>query len=379
MKILHVVPSFGLGGMEKVVCSVINALPNFVEQEVLVLSQNTEASIWMHHPGVRLMKMDKPEGRFDYFIRLFEVLKHSKPSVLMTYNWGATDAIWLGRLVGIPNVLHSEHGFNAEESASTSWKRNVIRFLVYRLTRLNIVVSKNLVRMMVRSFRLSQSKVVFIPNGIKADTLVADFQERMKVRQSLQIDAHDILIGFSGRLDPVKNLNFLLEVFHECAKLEPRFRLILVGDGPERFGIEERCRLWNLGNKVKILGQKTSVLPYLRALDVFMLTSSREQMPMSMLEAMSVGVPVVASSVGEIPCILQHQNAGIYCDLSDGVRPFVEGLLVLANDSVREEMGKNARTLVVEKFQERGMVEKYLSLLSRVLEKDLFVNQEIGV
>ena len=242
MRILHVVPSFGLGGMEKIICAVINHATASHQHSILALDGCTSARNWISNPRVESIPFRKSSLRRSFFLSLFTILHHARPELLMTYNWGATDAIWLGRLAGISKIVHHEHGFNAEEGVSTTAARDMIRFIVYRLTSKIIVVSHELEGMLERRFRISKSRVVRIPNGVDVSRYSPNRDERLQVRRSLGYRDSDLVLGFSGRLDPVKNLDLLLDIFEGCIpRLQP-FRLLIVGDGPEKQRLEARCR-----------------------------------------------------------------------------------------------------------------------------------------
>ena len=367
VKILHVVPSFGLGGMEKVLCSVMNSLPPEREQEVLSLDGERGASKWIRRRNIRLVDFHRPRGNVRFLKALFRFLRQSKPALLMTYNWGATDAIWLGRLAGIKTIIHNEHGFNVDEAMSTQWKRNAVRFIVYRLVTKIIVVSVDLGTMMQNQFKLKARKVLFIPNGVDTDYYSPNDDERERVRRELGLKESDLVVGFSGRLDPVKNFPFLMEVFERCVRADPSFKLVLIGDGPERNFIERFCSENHLRDRVVFVGQRETVLPYLRALDVFLLTSFREQMPMGMLETMSVGVPVVASAVGEIPSILKGSKAGFVFECRADPPVFAQSLLKMKNAEIRNRMGEAARGIVLNRFQEKIMIQKYTEVFEAIV------------
>src|SRR5262245_15372040 len=108
MRILHVVPSFGLGGMERIICTIVNNTFDCYEHEVLALDNCTEASNWIKNRGVRFVDFEKSNKRGEFFRNLYAVLQKTKPEILMTYNWGASDAIWLGRIAGIRRIIHNE-------------------------------------------------------------------------------------------------------------------------------------------------------------------------------------------------------------------------------------------------------------------------------
>ena len=277
--------------MEKIICAVINRAAASDEHSILALDGCTSALSWVSNPRVKSIPFEKNSSRYSFFLSLFRILHQIRPELLMTYNWGATDAIWSGRLAGISKIVHHEHGFNAEEGLSTTAVRDVIRFIVYRLTSKIIVVSHELEVMLEKHFRISKSRVIRIPNGIDVSYYSPNPVERLQVRRSLGFQESDFVLGFSGRLDPVKNLDLLLDIFDGCKPGLTSFRLLIVGDGPERWRLEARCRASGLDSYVKFLGQQSEVLPYLRAMDTFLLTSIREQMPLTVLEAMAVGVP----------------------------------------------------------------------------------------
>jgi len=359
MKILHVVPSFGLGGMEKIICSIINGGSEIYEHIIVPLDGCSRAAKWITNHRVEVFGFQKQRSRSLFFSSLYSILCQIRPDILMTYNWGATDAIWLGRLAGIINIIHNEHGFNIDEGNATAKRRDVIRFIVYRLVSEIVVVSHDLELLLRNRFRLAESRVTRIPNGIDTAFYSPNEEERQKIRRSLGYQQSDVVIGFCGRLDPVKNLDMLLDVFQSSMPYNSPFRLLVVGDGPDRLRLEARCRMAGFRSFVKFIGQQTEVLPYLRAMDVFALTSVSEQMPLTVLEAMGVGLPVVATRVGELPFIIEDGNDGFIRDPNSPIETFVQPFRWLLSSSKRKQMGDAARKKVMQHFQVKTMVQHY--------------------
>jgi L-malate glycosyltransferase len=363
MRILHVVPSFGLGGMEKIVCAVINNASNNQQHAIISLDGCASALSWITNTGVQVIEFQKANSRRSFFFSLYNALRYIQPGLLMTYNWGATDAIWLGRLAGISNIVHHEHGFSVDEGVSTALHRDFIRSIVYRLVSKIIVVSHELEEILRNRFRLSESLVTRIPNGIDTSFYSPNEDERQQIRKSLGYQGSDLVLGFSGRLDPVKNLDLFLEIFRCSNPRDYPFRLLIVGDGPDRTRLEARCQAAGVDPFVRFVGQQTQVLPYLRAMDVFLLTSLREQMPLTVLEAMGVGVPVIATRVGELPYMLNDGTDGFIRDLTAPVEQFVQPLRSLLCSARRRRMGDAARKKVVERYQLKTMVQQYTDLI----------------
>src|ERR1041384_3016979 len=159
MKILHAVPSFGLGGMEKVICSIINATADKYDHELLSLDNTREAIKWTKVQNVKLIDFYKSSIRYIFFKSLYKIIKARKPHVLMTYNWGSTDAIWLGRLAGVTKIIHKYHEFNIDEAITLSAKRSLVRFFVYPMASKTIVVSNELLSIMKDKFYLNPTKL----------------------------------------------------------------------------------------------------------------------------------------------------------------------------------------------------------------------------
>ena len=366
MRILHVVPSFGLGGMEKIICAIINNTVDCYTHDILALDQQTDAQRWLKEKPIPVIDFKKPNSQRAFFSDLYHFLRKTMPDLLMTYNWGATDAVWLGRAAGIRRVIHSEHGFNVDEVNATNWKRDAARSLVYRLASKVVVVSRELQTLLGRRYLLKATQVKRIPNGIDVSYYSADLTDRNQTRKRLGFSEPDVVIGFSGRLDPVKNLDRLLNIFASCFRQESHFRLLIVGDGPERKRLENLSREKSVQGYVVFTGQQEEVVSYVRAMDVFLQTSLREQMPMSVLEAMAVGVPVVATEVGEIPYLIDHGIDGFILEVDAPIEAYVRTLFALLSRPERARVGEAGRRKIVDHFEEKRMVQQYKTVIQAI-------------
>jgi glycosyltransferase involved in cell wall biosynthesis len=243
----------------------------------------------------------------------------------------------------------------------------MIRLPVYRLASKVLVVSHELQTLLQRQYRLTADRVIRIPNGIDTSYYAPDLEERRRVRERLGFTDADMVVGFSGRLDPVKNFDLLLQIFSLCVHEHPNIRLLLVGDGPERPRLEAWCQTHGIQRSVVFTGQQENVLPSLRAMDVFLLTSLREQMPMTILEAMAVGVPVIATNVGEIPHMIDDGIDGFVHHLDTPIKVFGQSLSFLLSPTCRKRMGTSARQKIMASFQQETMVQRYQALIEGLL------------
>ena len=121
---------------------------------------------------------------------------------------------------------------------------------------------------------------------------------RAEKRRELGFCTDDVLIGFTGRLVPIKGLDTLLEAFRLMLVRDERVRLLLVGDGPLRGRLEELCHNIGIAQKVHFLGQREDIYDIINMLDMLVLPSRHEGISMTLLECLYLGIPVIATAVG---------------------------------------------------------------------------------
>jgi len=228
-----------------------------------------------------------------------------------------------------------------------------------------IVVSQSIERIIIDKLLLNKNHVELISNGIDTEIFNISNDDRRKHRDIFGYNAENFIIGFSGRLDPVKNFDFMLDVFQECINNDTNCRMMIIGDGQEKEKIARLCIEKHIEKYVRLVGKQENVIPYLGMLDAFLLTSVTEQMPMTILEAMALTRPVVASKVGDIPRIITHGQDGMIFDLSERPAVFAKALLTLRDPATRQAMGAAARQKVLAEFQEEAMVGTYRQAIER--------------
>lgn len=178
-------------------------------------------------------------------------------------------------------------------------------------------------------------------------------------------EAEPVLIHASN-FRPVKRIGDVVSVFSEVNRQRP-CRLIMIGDGPERSPTERRVRELGLEERVAFLGKQESFVELLAAADVFLLPSEQESFGLAALEALSCGVPVVASDVGGIPELVDSGETGYLAPVGE-VAAMADRVLALVGDAARwRAFSARARQRVLERFQLGPAVERYEALYRRVL------------
>jgi len=215
------------------------------------------------------------------------------------------------------------------------------------------------------SLGLRRERVTVIPNGI--DVHAFDPGSRAG-GEAAQADAKQVL-GIVARLDLQKGFDYLLRAVASLRGVFPALRLLIVGEGPDRTAIEEMVRRYDLGEVVTLAGQQTDMPAVYAGIDIFVLPSLNEGLPMTLLEAMAAGKPVVASRVGAISTVIKDQETGLLIAAADEAALTQALRRLLADPELRLRLGRNARAHVEQNFTTAAMVQKYRTVYEEVLRR----------
>jgi glycosyltransferase involved in cell wall biosynthesis len=213
------------------------------------------------------------------------------------------------------------------------------------------------------------AKIVRIPNGIDLDDHVVAYDPR-QVRVELGCSGESPIVTFVGRLVPAKGLDWLLEVWRAVHERRPHARLQVVGEGPERPGLEARARALGIAEAVTFVGRQSDVYRFLAVTDVFVLPSREEGTSNALLEAMSQAIPVVVADdrLGGNRGVVEHLDSG-YLIRYGATGEFAEALTRLLDDpEERRRMGRRARAHIAEHFSIAAVADSYCRLYAELLE-----------
>jgi glycosyltransferase involved in cell wall biosynthesis len=175
-----------------------------------------------------------------------------------------------------------------------------------------------------------------------------------------------LVLGYAGRLAPIKGLKYLIEAVAEIRETAPQIRLEIAGDGPERQILEEQCRLLRLSDTINFLGWQPDIRPFLARCDVLIQPSLSEGSSLALLEAMAASVPVIATAVGGTPELITNGVSGLLTPPKD-VAALAKAILELASDvSLRRRMGAAGRTRAQQSFSVPRMVAEIGQIYARL-------------
>ncbi|MEL7488219.1 MAG: glycosyltransferase, partial [Pseudomonadota bacterium] len=305
IKTVHVFPSFARGGQQARLASIINAGADDFRHLVLALDGDIS--------GRTLIKASceaeiipfatEKSGFFSRraVVALSGLLNEHRADLLCTYNWGAIEAV-IANAVSIRTPhIHYEDGFGADEDLDRQKRKRVFARRLLLRKSLTVVPSTGLARLARRRWRLPDHAVRLIPNGVDTDR----FEERDGGADAM-FESGRVVIGSLGALRPEKNYARLIRAFQRSDFGKINARLDLYGDGPERPRLEGMAA--ESAGAVALCGETGDAAIVLRGFDIFALSSDTEQMPISVLEAMAIGLPVVAPDLGDIAAMVSDLN-----------------------------------------------------------------------
>jgi glycosyltransferase involved in cell wall biosynthesis len=213
------------------------------------------------------------------------------------------------------------------------------------------------------AFGVPTEKIKTIANGIDVTAF-----ERAQPLPLLK-DEGSIVVGVVARLDLQKGFEYLLRAARELCKMFPGLKIVIAGEGPDRSAIEEMIEQYGLQSSVVLAGQQSNMPAVYAAMDIFVLPSLNEGLPMTVLEAMAASKPVIATRVGAIPSVIRDGENGLLVVPKDteGLRNAVASLL---NDPARRRrLGDQAHAWVSQNYTSEAMALKYREMYEEVLGK----------
>jgi len=260
-------------------------------------------------------------------------------------------AALLARRCHVPFHVCSRHGAPEPFAGWRRYKQGLIqvldRLVALHFTDCVVSVSEELRKRLTRY--LPANKVVTIYNGIDVEKVFSSFSIS-EAKQRLGIPVECWVIGTAGRLDTVKRLDIFLAVAQQIVASHPNTRFVIAGEGKEESSLWGLAHTLGVQDRVLFLGHRSDIYDVLRAMDILVLCSDHEGLPMALLETLYLGVPVVARPVGGIREVIQDDVNGVLVDSANPSVLAKECLRILTDEDRRKQIAKAGNLLIVEKF-----------------------------
>jgi glycosyltransferase involved in cell wall biosynthesis len=348
-RVLHVFSTFALAGPQMRFVRLQATLGEDFEHIVAAMDNNFGAMERLkNEKNVKPLPIQIKSGRLLAGVpEMRRTLKAVKPDVLVTYNFGAFEWTFANFLLGVPHI-HVEEGFGSAETSKRLFRRNMLRKIGFSIgnTRL-LTVSSIIGKIAQEEWGLSVTRTRYIPNGVVVN------DESSLTRRS---PSESIVIGTVAGVRKEKRIDRFVETI---ALLGPKYSGIVVGGGDQLEAVKNLANQLGVKDRIEFTGHLDDPRSYYPQFDIFMLTSDTEQMPMAVLEAMSFGVPVVATDVGDVRIMVA--DSGYVVEKS--ARALAASVEKLADPTNRITKSKLAYARVAKEYSEANMTAAWRTLL----------------
>jgi len=363
--ILYVITKLELGGAQKQLLELIRGLDKsrfnvflFTAQEGILMSNALSINELHIKKSSWLERNLNPIKDFFSLMEIFSFIKRNKIDIVHTHSSkaGILGRI-AGRLAGTKTVMHTVHGWPFHQYQPFLsrmiflWLEKIAAVCSDKL----IVVSRSDLQIGLKYICNDQNKYALMNYGVELD--LGPEQTHKAVKEELQIKEGDLIVGNISCFKPQKAPLDFLKLAAIVKKSFPRIKFVLVGDGVLRKKIERAILRANLQDNLILTGWRRDITAILSSIDVFVLTSLWEGMPVSALEAMRCAKPIVATDTGGIREIVVDGYNGFLVKPKDMQSMSRQLITLLKNKTLREKMGCLSREQISSKFSPQSMIQ----------------------
>ena len=348
---MQVIPNFGYGGAE-VMCANLAIELKKMGHDVLVVSLyslKTYIVDEMIGNGIRFVSLGKKGGiDFSFFFKLARLIHKEKPDVIHSHLYATKYAQFLASIFGVRTKVFTIH--NEASKDGTRIDHCLNRFLLKFCNVIPVTLSHDLIDSSCKVYgpKLRQMPVVF--NGIPLDKCQPVVGYPSEAKKFLHV----------GRFMTAKNHKNLIEGFVKAKKTCPSIELFMYGEGPLQSEIMQLVEKYEAASYIHYCGISSDIYSIMHGMNVFLLPSLWEGFPMTLVEAMGTGMPIIASNVGGIPNMLKNNHSALLIEPNS--ESITESIVAMYNDSsLRERLGRNALEDST-KFSSKGMALSYLKV-----------------
>jgi sugar transferase (PEP-CTERM/EpsH1 system associated) len=360
------------GGKERCVVNLADGLFERGWAPVVICLEKAPVDCAIRHPEIQVVTLEKWSGH-DWRVpfRLASLFRRERVAIAHSHNWGTQLEVALaGRMSGVPALVHTQHGLDYGTGETRHEGRGRLRRSLKRISAgafsAVAAVSAEVRDQVRREWRVPESRLFLVHNGIHVTPSLPDTPAREAERRALGLGASDVAIGTVGIFRPVKNFSLLIGAFAMISKAHPEAVLLMVGDGPLRAGLEEEARRSGAGERIRFLGLRSDVPRVLPCLDIYTLPSISEGLSISILEAMAASLPIVATRVGGNSEAVEEGSTGLLVPSRsrEALAASLESLIV--DSERRRRMGSAGRRRALERFTVDRMISGYEEVYAAV-------------
>lgn len=359
---MHVTTSFGYGGLERQVVELSNHIDDAVYTIIIcVMGREVDGPLRSFlRRDIQIVQFgERFKHRYLHVLRMAYLLRKYKIDILHLHT-GKYCGRPAARIARTPVVITHEHGKNLWKNEQQI-KKDID---ANKYTDLTIAVSEDIREIRIKREKVPPEKIIVIPNGVRINSLETTGAD--KIRTELRLSKDVPVLGTVGRLTEVKGYGILLNALKFLKDRGLDFKFVFVGDGDLSEELKILSSSLDLEERVLFAGARSDFVSFLGVMDIFVLSSLREGLPVALLEAMAAKKPVIATAVGGIPEVISDGHNGILVPSNDSEALAREILHLINNQELRKELAINGFQTVQEKYSMQSVTDSIEKLYYRL-------------
>lgn len=367
-KILYIISSSHIAGTEIHLLTLMKNLIKYKNVEVEVICSGGELERRINEIGIKTHKiMMKNKYDLKSLFLIYKFISDKKFDIVHTH-LGISSLLGriAAKLAGTPRIIMTEHlwsDFNEDMSYVVNKIHLFIYFLLSKYTTDKIIaVSEAVKKFLVDEAGISKNIIEVIYNGVEVKKNIKCDHKENNFKKIYSLYDNDLLAGVIGRLSKEKGHKYL---FDAVKKIENKdFKLLVIGRGELESQLKEYVKRINLEDKIIFTGFINDMDLIYGLIDLIILPSVRECLPMVLLEAMNYEIPAIASNVGGVPEVIKEGQNGLLVEPKSYKQINVALNFFLENPYEIKRMGKISKQILINKFSEKKMIQKTVKLYS---------------
>ena len=365
-RVLHVIDSLHLGGAQEVVLNLATCGSSRFQHEVATMHGHGIYWDRLQDAGVKVHSLSPHKHLPLYLATLPALFLANRPDILHCHLIPSNIiAKPLGALMGVPLILNHDH---------TNDPQRIDNKLLLALDKTTNRFAHHIIAVagacrdfLIQHESIPPEKITLVPNAIDLRRFSPGNADRAESRNKFGLPIDAKVIAGVGRLNPQKNFSLFLDIAAALAPRFPELRFLLAGEGPEESMLREKARTLGLADRIVFAGYVADTRQVYAAADILLMPSRFEGLPMTLLEAMAMGLPVVASKLDGIAEVIEDGREGFLIESND-THGFVERCAaLLENPAKSSEFAANARA----KIEARFSVERMTSAVEAIYDQFL--------
>lgn len=359
IKILYMVNSSEIGGAEKSLLFLIDVFKNR-NFEIYVLCLRGEGNFTeeLRKRDVTLYVYNLKKDLFS-ILKVYKNIKEINPDILQTFLFISNI---LGRILGkiarVRVIISSQRSVDRWRK----WYHWIIDKITSKFSTVIISNSYSAKEILIKKAKIKPEKIIVIPNGIK-------IPEKISGKKYFDFKKDDFVVGTVGNLRKVKDHETFIKAAGIVSEKYPYVKFLIAGKGPLENYLVGLTKKLGISEKFVFTGFVKEIEKVYTSIDIFVLTSLWEGCPLSVLEAMSFGIPVVSFSVGDVPFIIDNEKNGIIIQDRNYKKVAEKIIFLIENEEERKKIGSRGREKVKEEFSLDKMIEQYSKVYHYLLKR----------